>query len=258
MNPINGKIAVAVCGTLFIVEMLTASAISLVFAEDSSRDAAEPLVVLKSADVLSVAEIVSEDSYDADEIYKMGLELCESHMTEDILVRDWENPEIIDFKLLHSFETGYVRYALYEISYDDGHFASFIYDIEDGVCEQFGDGKSIFTVFEEYVDAGKVTRLSDELLKGEHYYFCHAMSYGYGVIGDDGLIDIYNMYSLLETDIYPEVEVLSDVSFPNTLLQNDEPRVRRVVGGAEKEAYAAARQEKADEIAARKMAENCE
>ena len=140
MNPINGKIAVAVCGTLFIVEMLTASAISLVFAEDSSRDAAEPLVVLKSADVLSVAEIVSEDSYDADEIYKMGLELCESHMTEDILVRDWENPEIIDFKLLHSFETGYVRYALYEISYDDGHFASFIYDIEDGVCEQFGDG----------------------------------------------------------------------------------------------------------------------
>lgn len=250
MNISLKKNLAVVCGTLLVVGMLTTGAAALVFAEKSEPQL-EPNEPLVSFTCPTVAEIVDESDYDIDAIYNAGLETIAYFAENSSSCAYWADSEVIDFKLLHSFDTGRVAYALFEILGSDGQHGYMINNLEDNFPQQYGDGTSPFAKFEQAVKADEIIRLSSE-----HYYFYQGMSYGYGIIGDDGLMDIYNIAYYL-ADVCCGSEVLSDVSFRNTT-QTDVRRIRQVMGDEDVTAYVKARQEKADEIVARKMAESGE
>ena len=250
MNISLKKNLAVVCGTLLVVGMLTTGAAALVFAEKSEPQL-EPNEPLVSFTCPTVAEIVDESDYDIDAIYNAGLETIAYFAENSSSCAYWADSEVIDFKLLHSFDTGRVAYALFEILGSDGQHGYMISNLEDNFPQQYGDGTSPFAKFEQAVKADEITQLSSELLSAEYYYFYEGMSYGYGVIGDDGLMDIYNIAYYL-ADVCCGSEVLSDVSFRNTT-QTDVRRIRQVMGDEDVKVYAEARREAAEEIAKDKM-----
>lgn len=95
---------------------------------------------------------------------------------------------------LHSYDTGRICAVAFDFLDKNGNPGWIILDTEGLHAKTVARGKSLY---QQFHDAG----LADSPLidvTGEPYFFYAVFSEGYGILKDDGTLDIFNLYSLLK------------------------------------------------------------
>ena len=196
-------------------------------AEDITTEESISSAVNPKTNLESILETVS---YDAKTVYLDGLQAIEAISRDIEEFNYWENGEIVDFKLLRSFETGYVTHALFEILGANGQYGYLIYDCENHEADSFSASESPYKLADDAIRSDTDIHITGSIVKTEPYYFYAPMSYGYGVINASGLMDIYNIRNMVSGT---KAEVLTNVSFETTKIKVEEERVGKIIGDSE-------------------------
>jgi hypothetical protein len=138
----------------------------------------------------------------------------------------WKNADLVEFRWLHSFETGLITHALFEIIGENGQHGYMIYDCEREESSSFSATASPYTLVEESLQTKSLT--SDK-----NYYFYAPMTYGYGILNDESLIDIYDIYGLIADKELKEDNILRSISFQSNGTEKTTSQTRIVVGDAD-------------------------
>lgn len=177
---------------------------------------------------VNVSAILSANAYDRDTIITLGKERISSIAASNETFHYWQEADIVDFQWLHSFTSGAVTHALFELRTADGKTGHMVYDCVRNVPSSYCASASPYALLKDTLSGTASSPDSREV-----YYFYLGASYGFGEIKDNGLIDIYNIMSILEP-VSEEETVLRDVSFSEAATANaNKERVRTVVGSEE-------------------------
>ena len=173
-----------------------------------------------SDDVIS---ILTSTTFNEKAVLSKGLAEIEVISTDIPEFNYWKNADLVEFRWLHSFETGLITYALFEIIGENGQHGYMIYDCEREVSSSFSATASPYTLVEESLQTRSLT--SDK-----NYYFYAPMTYGCGILNNENLIDIYDIYGLIADQELNEDNVLRNVSFQSNEIEKTKPQTRIVVG----------------------------
>jgi len=186
---------------------------------------------VETENVNDVIEIISSCAFDKDTVMSKGSkEIAEIAARIDEF-NYWQDAEIIDFKWLHSFETGYITHALFELLGKNGQYGHMVYDCEDESSNSFAACESPYAMAEKKLNTNSSVIISSD---DDIYYFYTGISYGCGKVNEKGLMDIYNIHSLLLEDNSQEIEALYDVSFYQSKTEKENViRERTIVGKEE-------------------------
>lgn len=174
-----------------------------------------------------VIRILTTETFDKDTVLRKGLDEIELIATTIDEFNYWKNPDIVDFRWLHSFKTGLITYALFEIIGENGQPGYMIYDCELEESDSFSASASPYALAEESLQKRSFTR-------DDSYYFYTGVSYGCGVLNEDKLLDIYELYSLMADEEPSENNVLRNVSFQRDEIEKTaKPQGRILIGSKE-------------------------
>ena len=200
------KYAKIVCGVSGLVMLLTCTGdVRLTTDDIADRPVEIDDEVRESSD--DIIGILTAATFDEQAVLDKGLDEIDVIAAGIEEFQYWQNAEIVDFKWLHSFKTGFITHALFEIVGENGKHGYMIYDCEEESSSSFSASASPYALFEESVQAGSLA--SDN----NGYYFYAPMTYGYGVFNDKEELDIYDIYGLMESAEPNEDNVLRNVSF---------------------------------------------
>lgn len=181
--------------------------------------------------VPDVKTIVHTKFYDEKEVYQAGLDAIAEISADIPAFFCWQEIELVDFYFLHSFETGYAAYALFDFVDSEGQGGHMIYDCEKQRAVSFGASASPYRLVDEAVEQNPSGTFSSAILNKDcGYYFYAPMSYGYGVFNAAGTMDIYNLRTIATGT---ELEVLRDVSFQPVEIEAQSDNQERTIVGTE-------------------------
>lgn len=204
---------------LSVVMILLCTGVILVTAVDITEESVEnpaelAEVAVQANDTVennkisdNIIGILTAATFDEQVVFDKGLDEIDVIAAGIEEFQYWHNADIVDFKWLHSFKTGFITHALFEIVGENGKHGYMIYDCEEESSSSFSASASPYALFEESVQVGSLA--SDN----NGYYFYAPMTYGYGVLNDNERLDIYDIYGLMENAEPNENSILRNVSF---------------------------------------------
>ena len=220
---------------LSVIMILLCSGISQVAANDITSKIVDTYsevyisdndTVDSNEDNNDTVKILATEVFDEKLVFSEGLAEIEGIATNIDEFSYWKNGVVVDFKWLHSFETGLITHALFEIIGENGQHGYMIYDCEREESSSFSATASPYTLAEEALQTRSLTN--------NNYYFYSPMAYGCGVLNDNDLVDIYDIYSLITDEELDENNVIKNVSFHSVEGEKTtKPRERIVVGDAD-------------------------
>lgn len=212
---------------------------SVVIECESEDDASFSLVSMSDDTIVDVHDIVElaiySNMYSKENLPSKVLDDYEKISTKIEEFNYWQDADIIDIKWLHSFETGLESYVLIDVLGKNGQYGYMVYDCTNEETDSYSASKSPYLLAEDFF----ATTAEDEnifipLNDDEIYYFYSVLSYGYGVINENGLVDIYNIRYLLSGEDCNEPSVFCNVSFSQVeTYKEDVPQERVLIGDKE-------------------------
>lgn len=212
---------------------------SVVIECESEDDASFSLVSMSDDTIVDVHDIVELDIYSSmyskENLPSKVLDDYEKIATKIEEFNYWQDADIIDIKWLHSFVTGLESYVLIDVLGENGQYGYMVYDCTKEETDSYSASKSPYLLAEDFF----ATTAEDEnifipLNDDEIYYFYSVLSYGYGVINENGLVDIYNIRYLLSGEDCNEPSVFCNVSFSQVeTYKEDAPQERVLIGDKE-------------------------
>lgn len=218
---------------LSVIVILLCTSVTPIAAVDNTYNSVEThnQVTIQSNNTAEDNTVVSDDvisiltttTFNEKAVLSKGLAEIEVISTDIPEFNYWKNADLVEFKWLHSFETGLITHALFEIIGENGQHGYMIYDCEREESSSFSATASPYTLVEESLQTRSLT--SDK-----NYYFYAPMTYGCGILNNENLIDIYDIYGLIADNELNEDNVLRNVSFQSNEIENTKPQTRIVVG----------------------------
>ena len=218
---------------LSVIMILLCTCVTPVVAIDDTDNSVEThnQVTIQSNDTVKDNTVISNDvisvlattTFNEKSVLSKGLAEIEIIATDIPEFNYWKNADLVEFRWLHSFETGLITHALFEIIGENGQHGYMIYDCEREESSSFSATASPYALGEESLRTRSLT--SDK-----NYYFYAPMTYGYGILNDESLIDIYDIYELIADKDLNEDNVLRNVSFQSNEIKKTTSQTRIVVG----------------------------
>ena len=148
----------------------------------------------------SLEAVLENNVYDEKLIFTKGVQEIEIISNEIDEFAYWKDCEIVDFKFLHSFETGNITHALFEVLGSNNQYGYMIYDCVHLESDSFSAAESPYNGTDIIISREK---FNAEIGSDQLYYFYAPMTYGVGVLNDDE-ISIYNV-ECIKTKKFDEV-----------------------------------------------------